>query len=124
MSTPKPSTGEWEILRALWTLGEPATVRQVNETLGAGTGYTTTLKLMQIMGEKGLLRRDEAGKAHLYAPAVRQKDLEADAAEDLLDRVFGGSAAALMQRALSRRRPKKAELAELRALLDQFERSR
>jgi predicted transcriptional regulator len=124
MSHLRPSAGEWEILRALWRRGEPLTVREVHDALGASTAYTTTLKLMQIMSAKGLLTREADGRAHRYSPAVPQPELESDAAEDLLDRVFGGSALQLMQRALARRKPKPAELAELRALLSRLERSK
>lgn len=122
MSKSRPTPAEWEILNALWQLG-PSTVRAVHETIGA-SGYTTTLKLMQVMFDKGLVKRDESARAHLYTPKLKQESMQTDAAADLLDRVFGGSATALMQRALSRRRPNKAELDELRAMIDNFERGK
>ena len=122
MSKSRPTPAEWEILNALWQLG-PSTVRGVHEAIGA-SGYTTTLKLMQVMFDKGLVKRDESARAHLYTPKLKQESMQTDAASDLLDRVFGGSAIALMQRALSRRRPNKAELDELRAMIDNLERGK
>lgn len=122
MSRNRPTPGEWPILQALWKLG-PSTVREVHELVSAEKPghYTTTLKLMQILTEKGLVARDESARAHLYKPAIAREELQADAAEDLLERVFGGSAAELMQRALSRRKPKKAELKELRRMIEDWE---
>ena len=122
MSRIRPTPGEWEILQVLWKLG-PSTVREVHETITAEKPghYTTTLKLMQILAEKGLVERDESARAHLYKPTVERGELQADAAEDLLERVFGGSAAELMQRALSRRKPKRSELKELRRMIEEWE---
>ena len=122
MNRIRPTPGEWPILQALWKLG-PSTVRDVHECIAAERPghYTTTLKLMQILAEKGLVERDESARAHLYKPAVAREELQADAAEDLLERVFGGSAAELMQRALSRRKPKRAELKELRRMIEDWE---
>jgi len=125
MSRIRPTPGEWEILQVLWKLG-PSTVRDVHETIAAERPghYTTTLKLMQILAEKGLVKRDESARAHLYKPAVAREELQADAAEDLLERVFGGSAAELMQRALSRRKPKRSELKEMRRMIEEWEAKR
>lgn len=122
MPRPRPTPGEWEILQALWTLG-PATVREVHETLAneRPVQYTTTLKLMQILTEKGLVRRDERERAHRYEPTVTREELQSDVVEDLLERVFGGSAAELMQRALSRRRPSRKQVAELRRMIENWE---
>ncbi|MFN0104394.1 MAG: BlaI/MecI/CopY family transcriptional regulator [Bryobacteraceae bacterium] len=122
MSRIRPTPGEWEILQVLWKLG-PSTVREVHESVAAGRPvlYTTTLKLMQILAEKGLVERDESVRAHRYTPAIAREDLQADAAEDLLERVFGGSAAELMQRALSRRKPKRGEVKELRKMIEAWE---
>lgn len=122
MNRIRPTPGEWEILQALWKLG-PATVREVHESIAVGrtVQYTTTLKLMQILLEKGLVRRDERERAHRYEPAVAREELQDDAVGDLLNRVFGGSATELMQRALSRRRPDGTELRDLRELIDQWE---
>lgn len=122
MPRPRPTPGEWEILQALWTLG-PATVREVHETLAneRPVQYTTTLKLMQILTEKGLVRRDERERAHRYEPTVAREELQSDVVEDLLERVFGGSAAELMQRALCRRRPSRKQVAELRRMIENWE---
>lgn len=106
-------------MQALWKLG-PSTVRAVHEEIAAGH-YNTTLKLMQILAEKGLVARDEAARAHVYRAAVEREELQADAVEDVLERVFGGSATELMQRALSRRKPKKGELKELRKMIEEWE---
>lgn len=119
MTRIRPTPGEWEILQALWKLG-PATVRAVHEEIGAGH-YNTTLKLMQILAEKGLVARDEEARAHVYKAAVGREALQGDAVEDVLERVFGGSAAELMQRALERRKLKKRELEELRRMIDSYE---
>jgi BlaI family transcriptional regulator, penicillinase repressor len=119
----KPTAAEWEICNTLWRIG-PSTVRGVYEAMNIPTGYTTTLKLMQIMADKGLLRRDESARAHVYSMAFEREALQADAAEDLLDRVFGGSASQLMQRALSRRKPDRGELTRLRQLVEQFEKGK
>ena len=109
-------------MNVLWDLG-PATVRDVHSRLAATspTQYTTTLKLMQIMVGKGLLTRDESSRAHTYVPSFRQEQMQADVAGDLLDRVFAGSAAALMQRAIGKRKLTPADIAELRMLIDEYE---
>ena len=122
MSRIRPTPGEWEILQVLWKLG-PSTVRAVHEEIARERPghYTTTLKLMQILAEKGLVKRDETARAHLYEPAVAREELQGDVVEDLLERVFGGSAAELMQRALARRKPKKGELKELRRMIEEWE---
>jgi len=122
MNRIRPTPGEWEILQVLWRRG-PSTVREVHESVAAerAVQYTTTLKLMQILAEKGLVERDESARAHRYKACVAREELQADAAEDLLERVFGGSAAELMQRALSRRKPKRDELAEIRKMIDEWE---
>jgi predicted transcriptional regulator len=122
MSRTRPTPAEWEILQVLWKLG-PSTVRDVHETIAAARPghYNTTLKLMQILAEKKLVERDETARAHLYKAAVAREEMQADAAEELMERVFGGSAAELMQRALSRRKPKKSELKELRRMIEEWE---
>lgn len=119
---PKPTAAELEILGVLWQTG-PATVRQVHEVLAErkGAGYTTVLKLMQIMAEKGLVEREESGRAHIYRPVLRKEDTQGQLLDDLLERVFGGSAAQLVVRALSERRASKEELAEIRRMLDEVE---
>jgi predicted transcriptional regulator len=119
---PKPTASELEILGVLWQTG-PATVRQVWSELDTNkpTGYTTVLKLMQIMAEKGLLKRDEENRAHVYRPALEREETQGRIVDDLLERVFGGSASALVMRALSRKRTSKKELAEIRRMLDEAE---
>jgi BlaI family transcriptional regulator, penicillinase repressor len=121
-SLPKPTSAELDILGVLWQLG-PATVRQVHDVLDArrGAGYTTVLKLMQIMAEKGLLEREESARAHIYTPVLKQEDTQHQLVDDLLEKVFGGSASQLVMRALSGRRTSKKEMAEIRRMLDESE---
>ena len=122
---PKPTPGELEILRVLWSRG-PSTVREVQEALGGAeeTGYTTALKLMQIMADKGLLARDETARAHVYAPRVGEGDTQRQLVRELLDRAFGGSAAKLVMQALSGRQASAEEIADIRQLLDEMETGR
>lgn len=121
-STPKPTAAELEILAVLWRTG-PATVRRVFEVLEArrGAGYTTVLKLMQIMAEKGLLEREASARAHVYKPMLRREDTQRQLVDDLLEKVFGGSASQLVMRALSGRRASRKEMAEIRRMLDEYE---
>jgi len=119
---PRPTDAELEILTVLWSRG-PSTVREVYETI---TGrrpaqYTTTLKLLQIMAEKGLVRRNEEQRAHVYEAAQTQEWTQQRLAGDLLRRAFDGSARSLMMGALSAGKTTKEELAELRKLLDEYE---
>jgi predicted transcriptional regulator len=109
-----------EILNVLWRTG-PATVRAVHAEVEKErpVGYTTVLKLMQIMASKGLVRRDERERAHVYAPAIGREATEKQLVGDLLDRVFGGSAAQLVMRALSHRQASQTELREIRRMLDE-----
>jgi predicted transcriptional regulator len=116
-TTRRPTDGELDILRVLWANG-PSTVRQVVETLGRDTGYTTVLKLLQIMTEKGLVRRDERERTHVYQAAYTEDQTQRRLVSDLLDRAFGGSAARLVLQALSTRKTSPAELAEIRRFLD------
>jgi predicted transcriptional regulator len=119
---PKPTDSELEILTVLWSRG-PSTVRDVHEVIAARrpTQYTTVLKLMQIMAEKGLVRRDEKQRAHIYEPSKPREWTQRQLAGDLLQRGFDGSARTLMMGALSARKASKEELAELRKLLDEYE---
>jgi predicted transcriptional regulator len=114
----KPTDAELAILRVLWAHG-PSTVRQVAEIMGRGTGYTTVLKLLQIMTEKRLVRRDESARTHVYEAACSQDQTERQLVADLMDRVFGGSAAKLVLQALSATKASPEELAEIRRLIDQ-----
>jgi len=118
-----PTDAEIRILRVLWAKG-PTTVRDVHEVLNAErpTAYTTTLKLMQIMLDKGLVTRDETERTHVYSAAVAEKQTQRTATADLLGRLFGGSAAALMQQALSVKPSSREELRQIREMLDALER--
>jgi BlaI family transcriptional regulator, penicillinase repressor len=119
---PRPTPGELEILRVLWERG-PSTVREVQEALGAqrAAGYTTVLKLMQIMAEKDLVRRDERARAHVYEARVPEAQTQRQLVRDLVDRAFGGSAAQLVVQALSGRRASAEEIERIRRLLDEIE---
>jgi predicted transcriptional regulator len=123
MNAPLPTDGELSILEVLWERG-PSTVRQVHEVLGSrqSTGYTTTLKLMQIMVGKGLLRRDESQRSHIYEAALAQAEAQASLVGSLVDKAFGGSASALVMRALATRSASDEELDEIRRILDAVER--
>jgi predicted transcriptional regulator len=113
----KPTEAELGILRVLWTRG-PSTVRTVAESMGREGAYTTVLKLLQIMTEKGLVVRDEAARTHIYEAAFSEAHTQKQLVTDLLDRVFDGSAAKLVLQALSAGKATPAELAEIRKLLD------
>src|SRR5919202_1899583 len=113
--TPRPTDAELAILRVLWQRG-PSTVREVHEELSRerGTGYTTVLKLLQIMFEKGLVARDESERAHVYRPRQSEEQAQRRLVTDLLDRAFGGSAQQLVLRALTAKPASPEELAEIR----------
>jgi len=113
----KPTDAELAILHVLWKHG-PRTVRQVAEIMGRETAYTTMLKLLQIMAEKGLVRRDESARTHVYAAACSQEQTERQLVTDLMNRAFGGSAAKLVLQALSSTKASPEELAEIRKLID------
>jgi predicted transcriptional regulator len=117
---PKPTDTELTILRVLWERG-PSTVRQVHEALSdrKPTAYTTTLKLLQIMTEKGLVKRDETDRSHVYQSRLNEEQTQRQLVRDLLERAFGGSSMKLVMQALSARRASPAELAEIRKLLDE-----
>jgi BlaI family transcriptional regulator, penicillinase repressor len=117
-----PTDAQLVILSLLWELG-PATVREVHEALTPEQrrGYTTTLKLMQIMAEQGLVKRDESKRSHVYTAAVGERETKTTLVDELLDKAFGGSAAELVLRALSDRPSTPEELAEIREMLDQLE---
>src|SRR5580704_14550129 len=121
-SPPRPTDAELEILTVLWSRGA-STVREIHEIIAQRkpTQYTTVLKMLQIMAEKGLVRRDEKQRAHLYHAARPREWTQKQLAGDLLQRGFEGSAARLLQGALSARKTTKSELAELRQLLDDYE---
>ncbi|MEO8591943.1 MAG: BlaI/MecI/CopY family transcriptional regulator [Candidatus Solibacter sp.] len=119
---PRPTDAELEILTVLWSRG-PLTVRTVHEVVceRKATQYTTILKLLQIMAEKGLVRRDEKQRAHIYHAARPQEWTQRQLAGDLLQRAFQGSASQLLLGALSARKASKEELTEIRRLLEKYE---
>ena len=121
---PRPTDAELAILRVLWMRG-PSTVREVQEELSKGqpTGYTTALKFLQIMTEKGLVRRDESERTHVYMATLPQEETQEQLVSDLLERAFGGSAHKLVLRALSVDRTPIKDLEQIRRLLDRMERS-
>ena len=119
---PRPTNAELEILTVLWSIG-PATVREVYNVISRrrAAQYSTVLKFMQIMAEKGLVRRDEKQRAHVYEAARPREWTQRQLAGDLMERAFSGSAKALLVGALSARKATKGELAELRKLLDEYQ---
>lgn len=119
----RPTDAELEILRAIWGLG-PSTVREVFAELNTSrdTGYTTVLKLMQIMMGKGLLRRDESVRPQVYQPVRSQHQTQRQLIGDLLDRAFSGSPGNLVLQALSAKKTTAEEREQIRALLDELER--
>ena len=119
---PRPTDGELEILKVLWRRG-PSTVREVFETLfeTRGTGYTTVLKLMQIMADKGLVVRDESERAHRYEAAAPEEETQRQLVGDLLQKAFDGSAKKLVLQALSSDAASAGELADIRRMLDELE---
>ncbi len=119
-NTPRPTDAELAILRVLWQRG-PSTVRQVQETLSSDRGYTTVLKLMQIMTNKGLVHRDESQRAHIYQPVFAEEETQQRLVDDLIERAFGGATTNLVMQALSAKKASAEELAQIRQLLDEFE---
>jgi BlaI family penicillinase repressor len=119
---PRPTDAELDILTVLWSRG-PSTVRDVHETViqRKPTQYTTVLKLLQIMSEKGLVERDVKERAHVYKASRPPEWTQAQLAGDLLQRAFNGSAKSLILGALSARKTSKRELAEIREMLEKLE---
>jgi predicted transcriptional regulator len=119
---PKPTDAELEILTVLWSTERPTTVREVYEAINRRrpAQYSTVLKFLQIMAEKGLVRRDESQRAHTYEPAQPREWTQRQLAGDLLERAFSGSAKALLLGALSARKASSRELAEIQRLLEQY----
>jgi predicted transcriptional regulator len=120
LSAPRPTDAELAILRVLWERG-PSTVRQVHEVMVGRVGpaaYTTALKLLQIMTEKGLVRRDDTDRTHVYTPRLSEEQTQRQLVRDLLDRAFGGSASKLVMQALNARRATQEELGEIRKLIE------
>jgi len=121
-AVPRPTDAELAILRVLWDRG-PSTVREVHEALRSSqsSGYTSVLKLLQIMTDKGLVVRDETNRAHVYGPKLSEQRTQLQLLSDLVDRAFAGSSAKLVLQALSGRRATREELRDIRALLDKLE---
>jgi predicted transcriptional regulator len=119
---PKPTPAELGILRSLWKHG-PSTVREVQERLDGSrpTGYTTVLKLLQIMIAKGLVQRNECERAHVYEAMAPEEATQKQLVRDLVDRAFGGSASQLVLHALATRKTSRSDLARIRELLDELE---
>ncbi len=116
----KPTEGELEILQVLWSMGK-ATVRDVHETIlktKEEAGYTTTLKLMQIMFEKGLVKRDDSAKTHIYQANVSREKTQNQFVGKMITTLFGGSSSQLVMQALGNQTPSKEELDEIQHLLD------
>jgi predicted transcriptional regulator len=122
-SKTNPTPSELEILHILWTRG-PSTVREIHEVLSKekDVGYTSALKLLQIMTGKGLVTRTEDQRAHVYTATQPAETTKQQFAADVLQRVFRGSASQLMQHVLSGRRGSKKEIEEIRRMLDEYER--
>src|SRR5215831_11908682 len=116
---PLPTASELDILAALWKLG-PATVREVHEALGKDNGYTTTLKQMQVMHEKGLLMRSERFRSHVYEPGIPKQQIQQQVTLDMLARVFDSSAKSLVMGALAAQPASREELAEIRKMLADY----
>ena len=121
-TTPRPTDAELAILGVLWERG-PSTVREVHDALSStqDSGYTTVLKLLQIMIDKGLVVRDETERAHVYEARLSEQRTQRQLLGDLMDRAFGGSPAKLVMQALSGRKASSEELHDIRRLLDQIE---
>jgi BlaI family penicillinase repressor len=130
---PHPTPAELAILRVLWRRGK-STVRDVQSALNSDhpgerprdnpAGYTTVLKTLQIMTDKGLVRRDESQRTHVYQPAASEDQTQRHLVRDLLERAFGGSAQKLVLQALSAKKASPEEIAEIRSLLDDMERGK
>lgn len=118
----KPTSSELSILTVLWTDG-PSTVRQVNEQLNKQrrVGYTNTLKMMQIMHDKGMLKRDESSRSHIYSSAIEPESVKRDLVTQMVDSVFDGSTSELLMHALGNYKPSKDEIEEIRKLINRIE---
>lgn len=118
----KPTDAEFTILNVLWQEGA-STVRQVNEKLNLErrVGYTNTLKMMQIMHDKGMLARDESSRSHVYSPLMNPSDVRQDILQGLINTVFGGRMSNLLIQALGTYKPSQKELEEIKSILNKFE---
>ncbi|HVY94140.1 MAG TPA: BlaI/MecI/CopY family transcriptional regulator [Bryobacteraceae bacterium] len=120
---PLPTGAELDILAVLWRLG-PSTVREVHEALNKDSAYTTTLKQMQVMTEKGLVTRSERFRSHVYESATPKEQTQRQLAGDLLSRAFEGSARELMLGALAAKPASKEELSEIKRMIAEFEKGK
>lgn len=118
----QPTNSELEVLTVLWTTGM-ATARQVHDELAKTkqTGYTTTLKIIQNMYEKGMLTREPKGQTHIYYPAINQVDVQKEMLGGFVNKVFSGSSKNLILQALGNEQPSKEELKEIKAMIDKLE---
>jgi BlaI family penicillinase repressor len=118
----KPTESEMEILQVLWESG-PCTVREVHDVLSEtkGSGYTTTLKLMQIMNEKGLLNRNDEAKTHIYSSAIKKESVQKQVVSKMINGLFKGSSAKLVMHALGNHRASKEEIMQIKKYLDEIE---
>lgn len=118
----QPTEVELQILRTLWDRG-PSAVREIHQTISAekGTNYSTTVKMLSVMLEKGLVKRDENARPHVYRPTAAQETTQKRILRDLIQKAFDGSAGSLVLQVLASKKASKAELAEIRKLLDQLE---
>ncbi len=121
--TPKPTKTELAILNVMWRIA-PATVRQIHEELclATRTSYTTTLKMLQVMHQKGLVARDSSSKAHIYEPALSKQETQSQILEDLKTRLFGGSLSSLVMQALgSNHEASNEEILQIKEFLNSLE---
>jgi len=120
--TDKPTESELEILKVLWSKG-PSTVREVNNALNLirEIGYTTTLKIMQIMTQKGTVNRDESARTHVYSPAVKESEIKDAMVDKLMETAFSGSASQLVMQALGRGKTSHEELEKIKAMIEKME---
>ncbi len=119
-SLPTPTKAELEILQSLWRHG-PTTVREIHKDLSRATGYTTVLKMLQIMTEKGLVERQVSGRAHIYTACITEKQGMGEFMKELVERLFGGSSSQLVLQALGTAKTSKQELEQIRQLLKELE---
>lgn len=121
----KPTESELEILSILWKL-KKASVRQIHDRISEtkDTGYTTTLKLMQIMHAKGLVKRDEKSRSHIYTATLAERDTQRSLLKGFMSTAFGGSAKNLVMQALGQEKPSQEEINEIREFLDQLEKKK
>ncbi|HMR44493.1 MAG TPA: BlaI/MecI/CopY family transcriptional regulator [Saprospiraceae bacterium] len=122
---PRPTDSELEIMQILWQHG-PASVRFVNDLLSEkrDVGYTTTLKLLQIMYEKGLVTRDDTNRTHVYQAAFKESDMQQRLLDQFVDTAFRGSAVKMVMQALGNHRASRAELDEIKALIEKLEKDK